>query len=118
MSRTYRKKKVKTPEWVYRIYKTADKKMFIKDCEPGFATDFFGSPVCKLRKDSNEGIRRNRKFHSDKSNNFKEPGPSWFKNLCTIRPERRRTKRELNKFFNNTEYEVQLYSKYFYKYWT
>jgi hypothetical protein len=52
------------------------------------------------------------------SHSFKEPGPAWFRNLFTERPQRREAKRELQKFLNDEEYEVMLLPKNPLEYWT
>jgi len=68
---------------------------------------------------STEGKRRLAKWHSDGgTTSFKEPGPSWFKNLFTTRPNRRTAKREIHKWIRNEEYEVQLHPIGKRVYWT
>ena len=46
------------------------------------------------------------KYHSDSgTHNFKEPGPSWFRNLYATRPNRRDTKNELRKVVLDPDYD-------------
>lgn len=49
--------------------------------------------------------------HKDQRFSCKEPGPSWFRNLTSERPQRREAKRQLNKFLYDSEFEVLLDSK-------
>lgn len=59
------------------------------------------------------------KVTSDAYKAFKEPGPAWFRNLWTERPQRREAKRELYKYLRaNGEYEVMLLPKNPLDYWT
>lgn len=58
------------------------------------------------------------KYHSDSHRSFKEPGPAWFRNLTTERPQRREAKRQLHKFMHNPDYEVILNGKDPLDYWT
>lgn len=58
-------------------------------------------------------------YHSDSgTTNFKEPGPSWFRNQFTERPQRREAKRQLQKFMKDPEFEVMLNAKDPLEYWT
>lgn len=57
-------------------------------------------------------------YHSDAFRNFKEPGPSWYRNLFAERPQRRTSKHELHKFMLDEEYEVMLNPKDKLPYWT
>lgn len=69
--------------------------------------------------DSIEWKRRKSYYHSDSFDvTFKEPGPSWFRNLYTERPLRRKNKNELKKFLNNPEYEPMCEERGKLKYWT
>lgn len=68
---------------------------------------------------SKEGKRRLAVYHSDTgTHNFKEPGPSWFRNLFTERTQRREAKRQCNLYLRDTEYVVILNSKDPLEYWT
>lgn len=59
------------------------------------------------------------KHYSDAgSYRFKEPGPAWFRNLFTERPQRREARKELQKFLKDEEYEVMLLPKNPLEYWT
>lgn len=57
-------------------------------------------------------------YHSDRTSNFKEPGPSWFRNMFTERPMRRHNKRELIRFVRIDNYEPIVYSKWPLDYYT
>lgn len=73
----------------------------------------------KYKKNSKEGKKRIARYRSDAgTHNFKEPGPSWFRNLYTERPNRRKAKRELQKFLRDTEYEPMIEAKPPLEYWT
>lgn len=50
-------------------------------------------------------------YYSDNYKGFKEPGPSWFRNLHTERPQRRAAKRQLSEYMKNPSYEVILNAK-------
>jgi hypothetical protein len=58
------------------------------------------------------------KMHKDSTYRCKEPGPSWFRNLFTERPQRREAKRQLNKFLLDPDFEVLLDSKATLEYYT
>ena len=106
MSRTYRRKKISDlPWWVkYRLVRA----------EYGYYYNWLPLPL-----DSEEYKKALRKFRSESgTTNFKEPGPHWFRNLFTDRPARRATKRELQKFMLDEEYEPMILPKNPLKYWT
>lgn len=67
---------------------------------------------------SKEGKKRIAKFYSDKTIRFKEPGPAWFRNLFTERPQRRKAKAELRRVLRGEEFEVMLNAKEPLDYWT
>ncbi len=70
-------------------------------------------------KNSKEYQKGKAKFHSDgATTSFKEPGPSWFRNIFSDRPLRQKAKRELHKFIKNEEYEPIIESKGILPYWT
>lgn len=72
-----------------------------------------------FEKDSKEYAKGLAKFHSDAGTwSFKEPGPSWFRNLYTERPLRRYNRRELHKFMKNSDYESMIEEKGKLEYWT
>lgn len=59
------------------------------------------------------------KYRSDSgTHNCKEPGPSWFRNLTSERPQRRFNRNELRKFMRNEEYEPMIISRDRLDYWT
>lgn len=73
----------------------------------------------KYNKNSKTGRKLVKVAMSDaKTHNFKEPGPSWFRNLYSQRPYRRSSKRELQKYINNPDYEPMILSKEPLPYWT
>ena len=57
-------------------------------------------------------------YHSDRYRHFKEPGPAWFRNLTTERPQRREVARQLHKYKMDPDYEVILNAKDPLDYWT
>jgi len=59
----------------------------------------------KYKADSKTGKRLLARSKMDKVCSFKEPGPSWFRNLFEERPLRRNSKRELQKFMYDEGYE-------------
>jgi len=67
---------------------------------------------------SKEGKKRLAVFHSDKYIRFKEPGPAWFRNLFTERPQRREAKRQLDLYLRDPETVVILNAKDKLDYWT
>ena len=72
----------------------------------------------KLDPDTKEYKEALAVYHSDKTSSFKEPGPSWFRNMFSERPMRRHNKRELMKFMRVPEYEPMVFEKYPLQYWT
>lgn len=50
-------------------------------------------------------------YHSDSYRGFKEPGPSWFRNLHTERPQRRVARQQLALYMKDPSYEVILNAK-------
>jgi hypothetical protein len=67
---------------------------------------------------SKEGRKRLAKHRADKTMTFKEPGPAWFRNLNTERPQRREAKAQLHRYVQGEEFEVILNSKDPLDYWT
>ena len=58
-------------------------------------------------------------FHTDAGTvRFKEPGPSWYRNLYVERPTRRYNKLELKKYMADPEYEPMVESMGKLVYWT
>jgi hypothetical protein len=73
----------------------------------------------RYKKTSKEGKKRIAKYFSDNGTyKCKEPGPHWYRNLYTERPNRRKTKRELQKFMLDNEYEPMIEAKPPLDYWT
>lgn len=145
MSRTYRHRKISVPEWNmtdliresqmvnrdlsdfdnvrlsgYRYQREYD---FDEHGELRFVRWVECEPLYDVRysRNSKEGKRRIAKWHSDRGvTSYKEPGPSWFKNMTVNRPNRRFYEREIQKWFDDPDYEVQTYKR-LYKYadyWT
>lgn len=102
MSRTYRQRSNNwfNLEWVLRDHDT----------------DAITPP--QIDRKSKEGKKRIAKFHSDKTIRFQEPGPSWFRNLTTERPQRREAKYQLDLYRKGVEFEVMLNAKDPLDYWT
>lgn len=103
MSRTYRRKNEKHEyRWVLRNW----------DVWP------WCSNYTKYDAHSKEGIKALAEFHADWYRSFREPGPAWFRNMFTERPQRREAKRQIKKFMLDKEYEVILNPKDPLEYWT
>ena len=109
MSRTYRRKRNRG--WWH------DEGHFLSDwvmSEHGFFV-----VKAKISDGHPEYKKRKAYFHSDSYDcAFKEPGPSWFRNLFAERKQRRTAKRELKKFMMNEDHEVILNEKDPLPYWT
>ena len=72
-----------------------------------------------FEKGSKEYKKGKARFHSDAgTSSFKEPGPSWFRNLYSDRPLRRHDKNELKKFMLDGEYEPMCSAYHPLDYWT
>lgn len=125
MSRTYRKSPIKwwsySPlvDWNIReeevVWEDVDT---IKHCldYSAWISKVYYTVVYKA--DSKTGKKMLAKARRDAVIRFKEPGPSWFRNLYTERPLRRQTKRELQKYMADPDYEPMIYSKGKLEYWT
>jgi soluble lytic murein transglycosylase-like protein len=66
---------------------------------------------------SKEGRKRLAKQRADKTMTWKEPGPAWFRNLTTERPQRRKAKAQLYRYVRGEEFEVMLEAKAPRDYW-
>lgn len=104
MSRTYRRKEVKNH---HRLIKWE-------------LRDYSHYPLSvQHHPKSEEGKRLLAIYHSDTgTHDFREPGPSWFRNLFTERPQRREAKNEIRRYFLNEDHEVMLAPKNPLEYWT
>lgn len=72
-----------------------------------------------LDPNTKEYKKQRAKFHGDHgTHSCKEPGPSWWRNLVTERPQRRNAKREIQKWMNNPDYEPMILAKDPLEYWT
>ena len=123
MSRTYRTRRDETRgniNWLYQEYFAADPTP--EEIEKyGLKQNHSYGWSCYYRfldKESKEGRAKLAHFRSDSYREFKEPGPSWFRNLFTERPLRRKAKRELHKFFIDPEYEPIIETMGKLEYWT
>lgn len=72
----------------------------------------------KKNPSSEEEKKYLAKWHSDSYKEFKEPGPSEFRNWSVERPHRRAAKEQLRKFILGYDIEVQILSKPKLEYWT
>lgn len=109
MSRTYRRTKNYSKGWM------TDKGYYCSE----WTWDCGYYHQIPLSKDSEEYKRKSAKYHSDAgTTNFKEPGPSWFRNLYSERPQRRFNKNELHKFMLDTNYEPMCVEMDKMPYWT
>lgn len=52
------------------------------------------------------------------THNFKEPGPSWFRNLTNTRPLRQQARREIHKWMRDPDYEPLIDAMGYLEYWT
>jgi hypothetical protein len=107
MSRTYRRKSLPVPKYVTREH---------------VWSWYFGGAHHHYRYfevGSHEYKKALAKHFSDTGTySHKEPGPSWFRNLYTERPQRREAKRQIHKYFLDEEFEVILNEKDKLEYWT
>ena len=109
MSRTYRRKNGSGSGW-------RDKEWY---CSEYIVTSPCGARRVPLEHYTFEYKAASARYHSDSGTySFKEPGPSWFRNLFTERPLRRYNKKELRKFMSNPEYEPMCSAKGKLEYWT
>jgi hypothetical protein len=101
MSRTYRNHPFQ--HWRHPLEELVD------GWEPG--NDFsycYGGYIRSWKKidpKSQQGRKLLAMSKRDKPWTFKEPGPSWFRNLFEERPLRRTSKRELQRYMDDDEYE-------------
>lgn len=108
MSRTFRRKNNTKDDlyWVTTEYRD----VFESDCNWKRWT--------RVPKEGDELQRALAAYHSDAYRNFKEPGPAWYRNMFTERPQRRKAKGQLRKFMLDEEFEVMLNPKDPLEYWT
>lgn len=105
MSRTYRRKSLPVPRWIVRDYD-----WIWYEAYGTWSYYEVGS------KEYNKALAMH--YSDVGTHRFREPGPSWFRNLYTERPQRREAKRQLRKFMVDEEFEVMLNSKDKLEYWT
>jgi hypothetical protein len=106
MSRTYRRKECYDASWSYLLSEWV--------ALEGYAHIYRR----RLTPASLDYKKAKAHYHSDKTSKFKEPGPSWFRNMFSERPLRRRNRRELLRFARVPEYEPMVFDKYPLDYWT
>lgn len=116
MSRTYRKQASYPWSWRNPLEELVD------GYEPGNCIAYYSyNNLCSwtvINPKSKEGRKRLARARRDKVYNFKEPGPSWFRNLFSQRPYRQAAKREIQKYLFDTEYEPMILRKPKLEYWT
>lgn len=116
MSRTYRKKASYPWSWRDPL------EILVDGYEPGdcIAYSWRGniSAWRMLEPKSKQGRKNLARARRDKVYRFKEPGPSWFRNLFVQRPYRQDAKRQIRKFLQNEDYEPMILSKPKLEYWT
>lgn len=111
VSRTYRRKTTNRINWA------CDLDYFISDLVRVPGTYNYVSVY--YATDSKEYKKGYARYHSDgATSRFKEPGPSFFRNLTAERPHRRDSKEQLRKWIYNEAYEVMILSKPKLDYWT
>ena len=104
MSRTYRRRKTRPPRWVVS--------------ELVRVTGTWYWEYVPLEPNSTEYKKSLAKYQSDAFSNHKEPGPAWFRNLFTERPQRREATRQIRKYMMDPDFEIQLLDKNPLMYWT
>jgi hypothetical protein len=101
MSKTFRRKQTRDDlRWVLREY-------------------VHRAPDRSIHPHSKEGKKLLARYHADMGTNlWREPGPSWFRNITVQRPLRREGSRQLKKYLLNPETEVILDAKPPLVYWS
>lgn len=108
MSRTYRCKKNKHLIQENRIL---EKRVWN-------STKFWDYNTIQIDPKSKEGKKALARFHSDaKHFLYQWRGPSWFHNTTAQRPYRRDCKKQIKKFMNDPDYEIQIIRKPYRQYW-
>lgn len=113
MSRTYRKYPFygwrcedDTTEWFVAeneiIWEDVDEVKIVNRYSSWASRDYYD---VIYKPDSPTGRRMIARKYRDRTIRFKEPGPSWFRNMFEERPLRRASKRELQRYMANEEYE-------------
>ena len=123
MARTYRRKTLEADTWL--LTKGADDldSIDFNEVETIETLSYRWIPgrlyySYKVKKDSVHGKKRIAYWHSEAYRSFKEPGPSWFRNMTTERPQRREAKRQLQRYMLDSDYCVILNAKDHLEYWT
>lgn len=118
MSRTYRRKKALNKHeptfWTYDFVPTLYYEMWNGRYVYRYIWERFDHYPTK-----EEMAKVRAEYLSDGgTTNFKEPGPSWFRNVFETRPSRRKNKREIQKYMLDPEYEPMCFTKGPLDYWT
>ena len=119
MSRTFRR----TGEAVYRGWnRKADvcTEWLYTDYPEPLPLEFYRfNRRIPLEPNTNEYKRKSARYHSDAgTTSFKEPGPSWFRNMFCERSQRQDAKQQLKKYMLDEEDAVCLLAKRPLPYWT
>lgn len=121
MSRTYRRKGMKLPEWknrkYFKKYEELDLSILktVHERETGYSYRYMVS----FKEDSKEYKKLKAKYHSDNgTERFKEPGPMWFIRKYSQVPYRVKCKNELAKYKKYIDHEIILESMPKLDYWT
>ncbi len=109
MSRTFRRKnETQEYDWILRDW----------DWSYNTYGICYGQRKTYDRK-SKEAITALAHYHSDAGTyTWREPGPSWFRNLTSQRPMRRQSKNQLRKFMLDEEFEVIIETNPKLEYWS
>jgi len=105
MSRTYRRKKGSAKHRAFGSLAEYTTERVSTRFWFGATYDVPLDPTTKEYK-----IKRSE-YYRDKTHNFKEPGPSWFRNLFSTRPLRGKARQELHKFMRSIPIGYTGYSK-------
>ena len=107
MSRTYRRKNSKAK---YRAFETLAEYTVDYVRVP---TREYWSTLVKVPIDpsTREYAVKRSEYYRDKTHKFKEPGPSWFRNLFSTRPLRGKARKELHKFMRSVPIGYNSYGK-------
>jgi hypothetical protein len=103
-----------------KTYRRKNQKVKLRQLNGSSAIWYYFANCCFYRPPTKSELSKAKAvYYSDSgTNDFKEPGPSWFRNLYHERPLRRKNKLELKKFMLNPEYEPMVCAKGKLPYWT
>jgi len=98
MSRTYRRRKGSAK---HRAYGSLADYTFdwirVDDTRSGYSRH----ERLPIEPGTKEYKIKRSEYYRDKTSDFKEPGPSWFRNLFSTRPLRGKARKELHKFMRS-----------------